>query len=328
MDATDERWAVLLPDDIDPVGPESIADIASFTRYGAYADRAALVADADRFDAMVVRLFEVPADLLDAATNLKVVANHGAGVDNVDVDAATRNGVPVCNTPGVNARAVAEHAVMLLLAVKRRLVPADAHVRDGGWDRGAFAGSELAGETVGLLGVGDIGAETARVLAGFDVDLLTYDPYVPAGETPAGVEPVDTLAALFERADAVSVHTPLTDETQGLVGADELAALGPDGVFVNTARGGVVDAEALTAALDRGELAGAGLDTFDPEPPDADDPPFGRDDVVVTPHVAGVTDEALARMSRAAAENVRTVYEGGLPESTVNADALADRGRR
>ena len=324
---TDERWEVLLPDDVAPVGPESIADIATFTRYGAYADREELLADCDRFDAMVVRLFDVPAALLDAATNLKVVANHGAGVDNVDVEAATRNGVPVCNTPGVNARSVAEHAVMLLLAVKRRLVPADEHVRVGGWERGAFAGTELRGETVGLLGVGDIGGETARLLGGFDVDLLAYDPYVPAGDVPDGAEAVGSVRDLFARSDVVSVHTPLTDETDGLVGADELAALGPGGAFVNTARGGVVDEGALVAALDRGDLAGAGLDTFDPEPPESSNPLFGRDDVVCTPHVAGVTEEALDRMSRGAAENVRAVYEGRFPESTVNADGLAARGR-
>lgn len=317
-----ERWDVLLPPTIDPSGPDSIADIASFTGLDEYPDREALLADADRFDAIVVRVTELSADLIDAATDLKVISKHGAGVDNVDIEAASRNGVAVCNTPGVNARSVAEHAIGLVLAVRKSLLPADEEVRSGGWERHRFENRELAADALGLLGFGDIAREVAAIGRGFEMTCLTYDPFVAAEETPAHVEMVETKSELFERADAVSVHTPLTPETRDAVSSAELDALGPDGVVVNTSRGGVVDEAALVDALERDAIAGAGIDVFAAEPPDASHPLFDHRNAVLTPHVGGVTREALERMSRRAAANVRTVYEGDLPESTLNADAL------
>jgi D-3-phosphoglycerate dehydrogenase len=321
-----EQWTVLLPETIDPAGPESIRDIATFTHIDEYDDRAALLADVGRYDAVVVRVTELSADLLAAADSLQVVAKHGAGLDNVDVEAATERGIVVCNTPGANSRSVAEHALALALAVRRRVLPADAHVRDGGWERHRFASTELTDDTVGLFGFGDIARETAALLEGFGATVLAYDPYVGAEAMAPDVEKVGTTDALFERSDLVSVHAPLTEATRGAIGAAELAALGPGGSIVNTSRGGIVDEDALLEALESGAVAGAGLDVFAEEPPAPDDPLLGRDDVVVTPHVGGLTDEALERMSRGAAANVRTVYEGGIPESTVNAEALHERG--
>jgi D-3-phosphoglycerate dehydrogenase len=281
--------------------------------------------DVGRYDAIVVRVAELDADVIERADRLKVIAKHGAGLDNVDVDAASRRGIVVCNTPGANARSVAEHAVALLFGVRRKLRTADRHVRDGGWDRSAFVGRELTGDTLGLFGFGAIARETADLARGMGQTVLTYDPYVSDDDVPARVERVTERDDLFARSDAVSVHAPLTPETRGAVSTAELTALGEDGVLVNTSRGAIVDEAALVAALDEGRLGGAGFDTFAAEPPGPDHPLYARDDVLLTPHVGGVTEEALARMSRRAAANVRTVYEGSLPDSTVNRTALEAR---
>jgi D-3-phosphoglycerate dehydrogenase len=317
-------WNVLLPPQIDPSGPESIADIARCTGMDEYDSVEDALEDIGRYDAVVVRVAELDADVIARASKLKVIAKHGAGLDNVDVDAASRRGIVVCNTPGANARSVAEHAIALLFAVRRNLRTADRHVRAGEWDRSAFVGRELTGDTLGLFGFGAIAREVSDLAHGMGQTVLAYDPYVPDDDVPARVERVRELSALFARSDAVSVHAPLTPETRHAVSTDELAALGEHGILVNTSRGPVVDEAALLAALERGALGGAGLDTFETEPPGVDNPLYDRDDVLLTPHIAGVTGEALARMSRRAAENVRTVYEGGLPKSTVNRDAVKD----
>ncbi|MFB6094715.1 MAG: hydroxyacid dehydrogenase [Halanaeroarchaeum sp.] len=319
---TRDRWNVLLPPTIDPRGPRSIEDVATFAHWDDYEDRSALLDDVDRYEAIVVRVSEVSRELIEAATDLQVVAKHGAGMDNIDVAAASEAGVIVCNTPGANARSVAEHAITLLSAVRRNVVEADRAVRSGSWGRHRFQGRELQGTTLGLFGFGDIAREVATIAAAYGTSVVAYDPYVSAEEMPDHVDPVEEQAALFSRADAASVHTPLTEETRGAIGTEELTRLGEEGVIVNTSRGGIVDEDALLDALASGAIEGAGLDVFAEEPPAADDPLLSRDDVVLTPHVGGLTDEAMERMSRRAAENVRTVYDGGVPDSTVKADRL------
>ncbi|AUV81387.1 hydroxyacid dehydrogenase [Salinigranum rubrum] len=321
------QWEVLLPAHIDPSGPASIDDFARCTGMDEYADVADALGDIGRYDAVIVRTTELDADVVERARRLQVISKHGAGLDNVDVDAASRRGIVVCNTPGANARSVAEHAMALLFGVRRNLRTADRHVRSGAWNRSTFAGHELTGDVLGLFGFGAIAREVADLARGMGQRVCTYDPYVADEDVPAGVERVADRLALFERADAVSVHAPLTSETRGVVSDEELHALGPDGLLVNTARGEVVDEAALVEALSGGRLGGAGLDTFAEEPPGEGHPLYARDDVLLTPHVGGVTAEALERMSRQAAANVRTVYEGGLPESTVNREALEEAGR-
>ena len=317
-----DDWQVLLPRAIDPAGPEILAPFGTCTSLAEYDTREDLLADVGRFDAAIVRTLEVDADLLDRADRLRVVAKHGAGLDNVDGPAATDHGVIVCNTPGANARSVAEHAVLLLLAVRRNLRSADRHVRAGGWDRAAHAGHEVAGDALGLLGFGDIAREVADLVRGFDLSVLAFDPYLPDGAFPEHVERVDDAIDLFDAADAVSVHTPLTEGTHHAVSTRELEALGREGVLVNTSRGGVVDQDSLADALESGTIAGAGLDVFESEPPSPEDPLLERNDVVVTPHVGGVTGAALRRMAERAARNVRTVHEGDVPDSAVNLDAV------
>lgn len=319
---SDDQWAVLLPPTIDPIGPDSLADIATFTSRSEYDSLDDLIADVDRFDAIITRTEPVTAELIDAADALQVIAKHGAGMDNIDIEAATRNGVVVANTPGANTTAVAEHAATLLLATKRRVVRADASTREADWRRHDFRGRELSDRTLGLFGAGNAGQELARLLSGFGVTCVAYDPFVDADDLPENVSLVDSVEALFDAADDVSVHAPLTEDTRHAIGAAELARLPADGVVVNTARGGIVDEAALVEALDAGEIDGAGIDVYETEPPTADDPLLDRSEVVLTQHNAGVTVEALENMSREAAANVRTVYDGRTPETAVNADAI------
>ncbi len=313
-----EQWNVLLPPAIDPSGPESIAEFATCTGIDEYDSREEALEDIDRYDAIIVRLATIDADVIDRGDRLQIIAKHGAGLDNVDIEAASERGIVVCNTPGVNARSVAEHAIALLFGVRRNLHTADRHVRSGGWDRPIYTGREIDGDTLGLFGFGNIARETADLALGIGMSVLAYDPYLPDDAFPTAVERVGTTDSLFERSDAVSIHVPLTEQTHHSVSTGELTSLGEDGVLINTARGKIVEETALLEALESGDLAGAGLDTFESEPPGDDHPLYGRDEVLLTPHVGGVTEQALARMRRQAAENVRTVYERGIPESTVN----------
>jgi len=312
------KWEVLLPMQIDPAGPESITDIANCTGMDEYGSYEEALADIETYDAVIVRVAELTEDVIERATQLKIIAKHGAGLDNVDIEAASRNNIAVCNTPGANARSVAEHAIALLFGVRRNLRTADRHVRSGGWERAAFTGRELTGDTLGLFGFGSIARETADLAHGIGLDVLEYDPYVPDDDVPARIERLTDFDELFERADAVSIHAPLTEDTKNAVSSSELSKLGERGVLLNTARGGVVKEKALITALENGDIAGAGLDTFESEPPGEDHPLYSRDDVLLSPHVGGVTEEALRRMSTRAAANVRTMYDGRLPESTVN----------
>lgn len=315
-------WEVLLPKQIDPSGPESIADFANCTGMDEYDSTEAALDDIGRYDAVIVRVAPLDAEVIERAEKLKVIAKHGSGLDNVDIDAASRRDIVVCNTPGANSQSVAEHTIALLFGVRRQLHTADRHVRAGGWQRGDFAGRELNEDTLGLYGFGSIAQMTASLAQGMGMNLIAYDPQKPADEFPESVEKVETYIELFERADAVSVHVPLLDATRGSISTDELAALGEHGVVVNTARGAIVDESALIEALEAGTVGGAALDTFSTEPPGPNHPLYDRDDVLLTPHIGGVTTQALERMSKRAAANVRTVYEGGVPDSTRNRDAV------
>ena len=315
-------WEILLPVQIDTAGPESLSDFANCTSMAAYDSYEAALDDIDRYDAVIVRVAELDADGLERADRLQVIAKHGAGLDNVDIEAASRRDIVVCNTPGANAQSVAEHAIALLFGIRRNLHTADRHVRSGEWERAAFRGHELDGDTLGLLGFGEIARRVASLAQGIGMDVLAYDPYVPAETLPDGIEKIEVTRTLFDRSDAVSIHAPLTPETRHSVSTAELAALGEDNILINTSRGAIVDEGALVEALETGMIAGAGLDNFETEPPGADHPLYELDTVLLTPHVGGVTDQALRRMSQQAAENVRTVFEGGVPDSTVNRDEI------
>lgn len=320
------QWQVLLPEKMDETGPESISDFAESTWLSEYDDHDALLEDVEKYDAMIVRAasLQVTEDLLDRAENLKVVSKHGVGVDNIDIPAASERSVIVCNTPGANAQAVAEHTLGLVLAVRKRIREADRDLRNGVWQRDKYASPELREATLGVFGCGDIGTNTTRFAAQIGAECLAYDPYLAEDDAPVNVEKVGSKAELFDRSNIVCVHAPLTDETRGAISTAELEQLGADGILVNTSRGGIVDEDALVTALENDDLAGAGVDVFVEEPPGQDHPLMELGDAILTPHIAGTTTTSARKKSLRAAENIRTVYNGNIPDSTLNVRGLID----
>src|SRR3712207_2733405 len=266
--------------------------------------------------AVLLRTAPLGAEAIDRARSLRVIARHGVGVDNVAVGAAARWGIPVLITPRANIRSVAEHAFALMLAVSRNLVRADRCVREGGFaSRDRFQGRELFGTRLGVVGLGRIGGEVGRMaVRGFGMRVLGYDPWLPADRIrERGAEPVKALLDLLGACELVTVHVPLSEATRGLLGRRELASMRPGSILVQTSRGGVVDEDALAAALRSGHLAGAGIDVYETEPPPEDHPFFSMEKVVLTPHTAAMTEQAMRRMALDAAQGILDVLGGADP---------------
>ena len=279
---------ILVSDSIAQEGIDLLARTAAVdVRLGLSPDE--LLAAIPAYDALVVRSQTVvTGDLIRASERLRIVARAGVGVDNIDVAAATEQGVVVVNAPMGNAVSTAELTVVLLLALARHIPAADASLRQGGWDRKAFLGVEVRGKTVGLVGLGQVGSAVARRLRAMEMHVLAVDPYVPDERARmVGVELVE-LDDLLRRADFVSLHTVLTDETRRLIGRDQIALMKPEARIINTARGGLIDEGALLEALEAGKLAGAALDVFEQEPPSAK-ALLEHPRVVVTPHLGAST---------------------------------------
>ena len=270
------------------------------------------------YDAIVVRsATKLTADLIDRASRLKVIGRAGVGVDNVDVDAATRHGIVVANTPDSTVVSAAEQTIGLLVALARNIPQAHAALKQGDWQRSRWSGVELAGKTLTVLGFGRIGQQVARRALGLLMRVVAYDPFV--GEDrfrEAGVERVTELREALAAGDFVTLHLPLTDETRGIVGRDAIAQMRDGARLVNAARGALVDEDALVEAIRSGKLAGAALDVFSTEPYRG--PLLELDEVVVTPHLAASTDEAQDRAGVIVAEQVVAALEGGLVTNAVN----------
>jgi D-3-phosphoglycerate dehydrogenase / 2-oxoglutarate reductase len=276
------------------------------------------------FDGILIRsATKLSADLLEKATRLKVVGRAGVGVDNVDVEAATKRGVVVANAPQSNVITAAEHTVALLLALARRVPQAHASLTGGAWERSKFSGVELYEKTLGIIGFGRIGQLVAQRALGFGMRVVAFDPYMAEerfGEV--GVERAATADELYAQADFVTIHLPVTPETKDWLDAEAFSKM-RDGVrVINVARGGLLVEEALKDALDSGKVAGAALDVFREEPA-TDSPLFGYPNVVVTPHLGASTAEATDRAGYQAAEQVVAALTGGVVTSAVNVPAVA-----
>jgi D-3-phosphoglycerate dehydrogenase / 2-oxoglutarate reductase len=258
-------------------------------------------------DMVISRTVPLAAPALRSCPTLKGISKHGTGVNNIDVAAATALGIPVTRTPGVNAQAVAELTVGLMIAAARRIAWLDDQVRHGSWAR-VQDGVQLAGRTLGLVGFGEVGRRVAVVARAIGMSVATYDPFL-AGE-PSEVRVYQDLRELLAVADVLSLHVPLTEDTTGLIGAGELALLPEGAIVVNTARGPVLDEPALTDALRGGRVRAAGLDTLVTEPAEADNPLLALANVVVTPHVGGSTTEAVAAVAAEAAVNAVAMLRG------------------
>jgi len=264
--------------------------------------------------ALVTSRIKVTREVIEA-TDLSVVGKIGTGIDNVDLEAAADHGVTVTYTPGHNALSVAEHTLGLLLATARNLTESRRLLESGRWRDESTLGTQLSGKTVGIVGFGNVGRRVGRLLTGFDVDLLVHDPYVASIDPELVGGELTQFDRLLEASDAVVVNAALTDETRGMVDAAALDRMQDTAILVNTARGPIVDQAALVDALRADEIAGAGLDVFETEPLGADADLLAFDNVVVSPHVAGMTDESRASTIDRLAESVRTLVEGGaVPE--------------
>ncbi|CAG2131209.1 3-phosphoglycerate dehydrogenase [Ralstonia mannitolilytica] len=256
--------------------------------------------------AIIVRYGKVNARIMDAAGNLQVISKHGSGIDVIDQEAAAARGIAVRAAVGANAAAVAEHAWALILACAKAVPQLDARMRAGHWDKATHKSVELDGRTLGLVGLGAIGRRTAAIGLAFGMKVLAFDPY--AKEAPAGVQLV-SLDTLYAQSDVVSLHCPLTAENRRMLNRDTLKRFKPGAILVNTARGGLIDEAALAEALASGQLSAAGLDSFEVEPMTTPHPFQGIGNVILSPHIGGVSDAAYVNMGKGAAANVLAVIE-------------------
>lgn len=289
-------------------------------------ETAELVRLAIDVDAILTCFAKVSAEVLDAAVRCRTVARYGVGVDNIDVARATALGIIVSNVPAYCTEEVADSALLGILALARRLLPLSRDVAAGGWGRAvAGTGVRLRGKILGIVGPGAVGKALATRAQALGMDVLAYSR---SGQVLAGVRAAASLGELLVQADVVSLHVPLASETRHLVGRSQLRAMKPTAWLVNTARGPLVDTEALVEALEQGWIAGAALDVTDPEPLPADHPLRTRPDVVLTPHTAFSSDGSLAELAHQAASNVVDVLQGRVPATVVNPDVLDSPGLR
>ena len=276
------------------------------------------------YDALIVRSrTKVSADVIAKGAKLKVIGRAGIGVDNIDVRAATGRRVPVVNAPTGSTISVAELAIGHMLSLARQIPAADRTMKEGKWEKKRFEGRELQGKILGLVGSGRIGAEVAKRAHAFGMEVIAFDPYLPpTAAKERGIQLVDSLPALLMQADYVSVHAALTAETQGMIGAKELALMKRTAYLVNCARGEIVQEAALAEALTLGTIAGAALDVFEKEPPTGS-PILSAPNTVLTPHLGASTHEAQARAGGIIAEQVLKVLRGEKPDFAVNPEVYS-----
>ncbi|MCZ6875208.1 MAG: phosphoglycerate dehydrogenase [bacterium] len=275
------------------------------------------------YQGLIVRsATRVTADMLEAATDLKIIGRAGIGVDNIDVEAATRRGIVVMNTPEGNTNTAAEHTISMLLALSRYIPQASASLKAGNWRRSDFLGVEVVNKTLGVVGLGRVGTLVVRKAQGLGMQTVAYDPFIASeAASKLGVELMD-LKSLLGRSDFVTVHTPMTSETKHLIGRDELQMARPGLRMINCARGGIIDETALYDALCDGTVAGAALDVFEQEPPPPDHPLVQLENVICTPHLGAQTGEAQERVAIGVAEQMLDFFVHGEVQNAVNMPSI------
>jgi D-3-phosphoglycerate dehydrogenase len=320
------RPKILIPE---KVSPDGLALLSPYFEIDQPKNLSAedLLAQIPNYQALIIRSeTKVTASVLAAATKLKVVARAGVGVDNVDVDAATKNGIIVVNSPSGNIVAAAEHTIALLMAVARNVPAGDRSLRNGGWERSKLVGTEVGGKTLGIIGLGKVGLKVARMGVGLGMKVVALDPYAsPEIAAAANVTLVGKLEELLPKADFLTIHTPLIASTLDLIGTKELSTMKKTAKILNVARGGVYNEQALFDVLEAGTIAGAGLDVFTSEPPSpgsAAEALCHHPKVVATPHLGASTVEAQENVSLDVCAQVLSILNGGLPTSAVNAPLI------
>ncbi|KAI9709671.1 MAG: hypothetical protein M1812_007649 [Candelaria pacifica] len=322
----DSRPKVLIPEKVSPDGLALLSrTLEVHERKGLSPDE--LLAAIPEYDALIVRSeTKVNAGLLAAGKTLKVVARAGVGVDNVDVETATKHGIIVVNSPSGNIGAAAEHTIALLLAVARNIPDGCASLKAGKWERSRLVGVEVKGKTLGIIGLGKVGLIVARLATGLGMHITALDPYAsPAVAAAANVTLVQSLPSLLSVADFLTIHTPLIASTKGMIASEQLATMKKGARVLNVARGGMIDETALLEALESGHIGGAGIDVFTSEPPSADGSAaklIAHPKVIATPHLGASTVEAQENVSIDVCEQVLSILRGELPRSAVNAPII------
>jgi D-3-phosphoglycerate dehydrogenase len=321
---------VLIAQPIDPIATQRLEELGFVVRTASSADPNVPAGELKWADALIVRNLRIDRPMLQGASDLKVIGVHGVGTDPIDLAAATEAGVIVFNTPDSNFQSVAEHTIALLLALAKRLLPAREALRAGEHAFGYVAEPiELDGKTFGVVGFGRAGRAVARLAAGIGMRIVV----LPSGRADLATVPESyriarNLNELLAVADVVSLHVPLTANTRGMIDASRLSTMKRSALLLNTARGALVDEDALVAALRNGEIAGAGIDVFTTEPVSPDHPLLRLDRVVATPHLAGSTDGALRRAATSLIEGLVRAARGELPAATINVAAWEEARRR
>ena len=320
-----DRPRILVPEKVSPDGLAMLSDFDVDKRVGLSAEE--LLSIIPSYQGLIVRSeTKVTAEVLAAATNLRVVARAGVGVDNIDVDAATKRGVIVVNSPAGNIAAAAEHTIALLLATARNVGRADTTLKAGKWERGKLVGIEVGRKTLGIIGLGKVGMKVARMAIGLGMKVVAMDPYASADlAREAGVDLVPQLEDLLPAVDFLTIHTPLLASTLNLLGEEQFRTMRKTARVLNVARGGVYNEEALVKALDEGWIAGAGIDVYTSEPPQPDSSSArlaAHPKVVATPHLGASTVEAQENVSLDVCAQVLTILRGGLPTAAVNAPLI------
>ena len=317
-------YHVLVPDNVHQDAIDILAACAGITvsAPGKLQRPALLEAVADA-QALIIRSgVTADAELIKSAPQLKAIARAGVGVDNVDLDAATANGIVVMNTPGGNTISTAEHTFGLMIALSRHIPQGHQSLAEGRWDRKAFTGVELKGKTLGIIGLGRIGQAIATRAQAFAMSVIAHDPYLPPAVAAAIDVPLLDLNTVFSRADYLTLHAMVSDETRGLINAASIATMKPGVRIINAARGALINSADLAQALRSGKVAGAALDVYEQEPPPADHPLLGLPNVVHTPHLAASTSDAQVTVAVEAAQLIVAFLQDGTAANVCNPSVL------
>ena len=270
--------------------------------------------------AMIVRLAKITDTIIKNAPNLEIIARHGVGIDNIDLNTANKKGIIVTNAPESNIDSVAEHAMCMILALAKNLLKSDIAVRKGDFEfRNQMPCTELKGKTIGVIGLGRIGKALAEKIKALDVKIIVYDPYLTSSnQIPQEIKLVKELDNILINSDVVTVHVPLTKKTFKMIGRDEFRKMKNSAIFINVSRGGIVDEAALFSALRDGEIKAAGIDVFEKEPPDKNNQLFKLDNIILSPHNAALTEESMIKMATTNARGILDYFNQKRPDYIVN----------
>jgi D-3-phosphoglycerate dehydrogenase len=317
-------YTVLIPQPIAEDGKDYLRERGYEIKIGSGHTPEIMVEEIKGCDALLIRTAPVTREVLEAGTRLKVIGRHGTGVDNIDIQAATDLGIYVTNAPESNANSVAEHAIGLMIACARNFIRVNRALVSGNFEiRNQIIGVDLEKKIVGIIGLGQIGALVAKkAVLGFDMKVIAYDPFVDVENLAPGIELVDKVDDVFQRADFVTLHLPSTPETKGMVGKREFAMMKPSAYLINTARGDLINETELVEALETDQIAGGGFDVFAQEPPPKVHPLFKLENVILTPHNATLTSECMVRLALHAAMGIDDVLSGRKPKWPVNKPEL------